>query len=132
MPPRVRAGQSPRGITLVEVLVALVVSALALMAGLKLFQVTADSLAAAEQRSLALACADNEILRVRLDANLQQMGARTTDCMQSNQTFNVSVSVQPTPHLNFRRLDVRVEGVRPEGRSGLLAERVVFLPVGFQ
>ena len=122
----------PRGITLVEVLVALVVSALSLMAGLKLFQVTADSLAAAEQRSLALACADNEILRVRLDANLQQMGARTTDCMQSNQTFNVRVSVQPTPHLNFRRLDVRVEGVRPEWRSGLLAERVVFLPVGFQ
>lgn len=122
----------PRGITLVEVLVALVVSALSLMAGLKLFQVTADSLAAAEQRSLALACADNEVLRVRLDANLQQMGARTAGCMQSNQTFNVNVSIQPTPHLNFRRLDVRVEGVRPEGRSGLLAERVVFLPVGFQ
>lgn len=118
----------PSGVTLVEVLVALVISALALMAGTKLFQVTSDSLYLAQLRGLALICADNEVLRVRLDPARQQLGRIESRCSQLNQTFTLDTQVLNTPHLNFRRLEVRV--LQPGGPE-VLAERAAFLAVGF-
>lgn len=107
---------------------ALVVSSLALLAGAKLFQVTSDSLFLAQQRGLALACADNEVLRVRLNPVRQQLGQSQTSCAQLDLTFDVDTKVLPTPHLNFRRLEVKV--TQP-GFQAVLAERIAFLPVGF-
>jgi general secretion pathway protein I len=112
----------------VEVLVALVISALALMAGTKLFQVTTDSLFLAQLRGLALVCADNEVMRVRLDANRQQLGRTESSCSQLDQTFQLETQVVNTPHQNFRRLEVRVSQA---GSQAVLAERVAFLAVGF-
>jgi general secretion pathway protein I len=118
----------PKGVTLVEVLVALVISALALMAGTKLFQVTTDSLFLAQHRGLALVCADNEVMRVRLDANRQQLGRTESSCSQLDQTFQLETQVVNTPHQNFRRLEVRVSQASSQA---VLAERVAFLAVGF-
>jgi len=118
----------PSGVTLVEVLVALVISAVALMAATKLFQTTTDSLFQAQLRSLALVCADNEVLRVRLDSGRQQLGRTESSCAQLDQTFDLDTQVLNTPHQNFRRLEVRVT---QQGRPAVLAERVAFLAVGF-
>ena len=120
--------QPPSGVTLVEVLVALVISALALMAGTKLFQVTTDSLFLAQLRGLALVCADNEVMRVRLDPARQELGRVESSCAQLDQRFLLESQVVNTPHQNFRRLEVRV--VQP-GSQAVLAERVAFLAVGF-
>lgn len=125
-----RIHPEPKGITLVEVLVALVISAVALMAGTKLFQVTADSLYLAQLRGLALICADNEVLRVRLNADRQQLGSRQADCTQLDQQFSVDAQVLITPHLNFRRIEVRVRALG-DASGAVLAERVAFLPIGF-
>ncbi|MEY3991301.1 MAG: hypothetical protein RIS04_64 [Pseudomonadota bacterium] len=128
MQQRPKRPQLPSGVTLVEVLVALVISAVALMAGTKLFQVTTDSLFLAQVRGLALVCADNEVLRVRLDANRQQLGRTESSCSQLDQTFQLETQVLNTPHLNFRRLEVRV---MQGGGTAPLAERVAFIAVGF-
>lgn len=116
----------PSGLTLVEVLVALVVTALALMGGLKLFQTTAESLRLSQMRSLGLICTDNEVLKSRINPTKQQLGSRSETCNQSGLLFVVESSVLTTPHLNFRRLEVRAKH-----QGVTVAERIVFLPMGF-
>ena len=100
--------RSPRGFTLIEVLVALGIVALALMAGLKATGALARN---AERQSLALLgqiCADNELIRLRLQRELPGTGTSTAECLQAGQALQVELSVQPTPNPNVRRVDARV------------------------
>lgn len=97
------------GFTLIEVLVALGIVALALMAGL---QATGALSRNAERQQLALLgqiCADNELIRLRLLRQLPGTGTRQAECQQAGQALQVEVTVQPTPNPNFRRVDARVQ-----------------------
>ena len=98
-----------QGFTLVEVLVALGIVAIALMAGM---QATAALTRNAERQSdalLAQVCAENELIKVRLSRQMPGAGDTRVACEQAGQTFTVVVAVQPTPNPNFRRVDARVE-----------------------
>lgn len=107
-----RAGtaQRPaRGFTLIEVLVALAIVAIALMAGL---QATAALTRHAQRQSdllLAQLCAENELIKLRLSGQLPGVGDSSVACEQAAQTFSVLVAVQPTPNPNFRRVDASVQ-----------------------
>ena len=97
-----------RGFTLIEVLVALGIVALALMAGLKATGALANN---AERQHLALLgqiCADNELIRLRLQRQLPNVGNSQSECLQAGQALQVAVEVQATPNPNFRRVDARV------------------------
>ena len=97
-----------RGFTLIEVLVALGIVAIALLAGLK---ATGSLVRNAERQDLALLgqlCADNELIRLRLLRQLPDTGNRQSDCLQAGQTLRVELTVQATPNPNFRRVDARV------------------------
>lgn len=101
--------QVARGFTLIEVLVALGIVAIALIAGLKATGALARN---AERQSLALLgqiCADNELIRLRLLRQLPSTGDSQHECVQAGQTLRVELSVQPTPNPNFRRVDTRVQ-----------------------
>ena len=98
-----------RGFTLIEILVALAVVAVALAAG---SQATSALTRAASRQSdqwLAQLCAENELIRLRLLRQLPGIGESTGECNQAGRTLRLRVSVQPTPNPNFRRIDAAVE-----------------------
>ena len=98
-----------RGFTLVEVLVALSIVAIALMAGL---QATAALTRHAQRQSdvlLAQVCAENELIKVRLSRQMPGVGDSSVACEQAAQTFTVLVAVRATPNPNFRRVDAQVQ-----------------------
>jgi len=103
-----------RGITLIEVLVALAVIALALMAALT----TASALIRQTQRQsellLAQICADNALQTLRLQPQMPGVGETTSNCLQAARTLEVRWTIRSTPNPSFRRIDIQVtEGEAP-------------------
>ncbi|MEY8875599.1 MAG: type II secretion system minor pseudopilin GspI [Leptothrix sp. (in: b-proteobacteria)] len=102
-----------RGMTLIEVLVALAIVAITLAAGLK----AATALTANTQRladTLAAQwCADNQLTELRLQRQFPPVGDQDFSCEQLGQTFRGQLVVRPTPNPNFRRVDARV--ANPDG-----------------
>jgi general secretion pathway protein I len=97
-----------RGFTLIEVLVALAIVAIALTAGLQ--ATNALTANARRQSSVLLAhiCAENELVKARLSKQMPDIGNSTLECQQANRSFGVTVSVLPTPNPSFRRVDAQV------------------------
>lgn len=98
----------PRGFTLIEVLVALGIVAIALTAGLK---ATASLSRNAERQSdvmLAQMCAENELIKLRLARQMPGVGDSSNSCDQAGTHFQVQDTVRPTPNPNFLRVDARV------------------------
>ncbi|MDM7463678.1 MAG: type II secretion system protein GspI [Tepidimonas taiwanensis] len=96
------------GFTLVEVLAALAVMAVALAAG---SQASAALTRLAERQTLqwlAQRCAENALVAVRLDPVYPAPGIRTEACAQGGQRFTVVLDTGTTPNPSFRRLQVRV------------------------
>jgi general secretion pathway protein I len=101
--------QRALGFTLIEILVALAVVAVALAAG---FQATSALTRAASRQSdqwLAQLCAENELIRLRLLRQLPGIGESSSECSQAGRTLQLRLAVQPTPNPNFRRIDAMVE-----------------------
>ena len=98
-----------RGFTLVEVLVALGIVAIALTAGL---QATGALTRNADRQSdilLAQLCAENELSNVRLLRQMPGVGDTSVSCEQAAQVFSVQMVVRATPNPNFRRVDAQVQ-----------------------
>ena len=97
-----------RGFTLVEVLVALGIVAIALLAGLQ--ATSALTRNAARQTNVVLAhlCAENELSRVRLSSQMPSIGDTRVACEQAGRRYDVAVTVSPTPNPQFRRVDAQV------------------------
>jgi len=102
------ARRGASGFTLVEVLVALGIVAIALMAGL---QATAALTRYAQRQSdmlLAQVCAENELVKVRLSRQMPGVGDSLLPCEQAGRSLVVALTVRPTPNPNFRRVDAQV------------------------
>ncbi len=97
-----------RGFTLIEVLVALGIVAISLMAGLR--ATTALTHNAMRQSAVLLAqlCAENELVKIRLSRQMPGVGDSSVACEQAGRRFDVAVSVRPTPNPNFLRVDAQV------------------------
>ena len=97
-----------RGFTLIEVLVALAIVAIALGAGLQ--ATTALTTNALRQSNVLLAhiCAENELVKARLSRQMPGIGDTSTSCEQAGRIFPVTISVLPTPNPSFRRVDAQV------------------------
>lgn len=96
------------GFTLVEVLVALGIVAVALGAGV---QATMALTRNAERQSdllLAHLCAENELVRARLSKQMPGVGDTRVACEQAGRSLSVLLTVRPTPNPNFRRIDAQV------------------------
>ncbi len=111
MPPAGR-DQPMLGFTLIEVLVALGIVAIALTAGL---QATGAITRHAQRQSdmlLAQLCAENELTKVRLARQLPGIGDSQIGCEQAGRSLSVALTVRATPNPNFRRVDAQVLDVQ--------------------
>ena len=104
------------GFTLVEVLVALSVVAIALAAGVR---ATASLTRNSERQSdqlLAQLCAENALINVRLAQQMPAVGDNTAVCEQAGRSLAIKLAVQPTPNPNFLRVEAQVS----DGQARLL------------
>ena len=108
MSARSRPAQVQRGFTLVEVLVALGIVAIALMAGLQATSALTRNATRQTDVVLAHLCAENELSRVRLSSQMPSIGDTRVACEQAGRRYDVAVTVSPTPNPQFRRVDAQV------------------------
>ncbi len=98
---------SRRGFTLVEVLVALALLAVALAAGMRALAQTADGAGTLKARTLALWVAQNRLAAAQLAPGTTAADTRG-EAVQAGVTSVWDVRVAATPNPAFRRLDIRV------------------------
>ncbi len=105
---RARRARGAAGFTLVEVLVALGIVALALAAGMR---ASASLTRTAERQSeqlLAQLCAENALIAQRLAKQMPAVGDNVTVCEQGGRRYDLRLSVRPTPNANFLRVEAQV------------------------
>jgi general secretion pathway protein I len=103
-----------RGFTLIEVLVALSIVAVALVAGLQASAAMSNNARRQSDVMLGQICAENELVRLKLGKQLPPLGDSDGPCEQAGQTFTVHLRVLATPNPSFRRVDAQVfEGSSP-------------------
>ena len=108
------------GFTLIEVLVALGIVAIALMAGLRSTDALTRNASRQSTQWLAQICAENEFTRLRLSRQVPPIGESQVACPQAQLNLQVNLSVQVTPNPNFRRVDARVVQVQGSEVTPLL------------
>jgi general secretion pathway protein I len=93
------------GFTLIEVLVALAITAITLAAGVK----AAGSLTNNAERLITVSaaqwCADNQLTELRLGKQFPSTGDSDFKCNQLGRTYAGHMVVRPTPNPNFQRVD---------------------------
>jgi len=115
-----------RGFTLIEVLVALAVVAVALLAAVRAAGSMAQTNAELRLRLLAQLAADNRIAELRAASAFPALGTRSAACPQGKARLECVEEVKSTPNPLFRRVEVRVYAGAE--RSHMLAELIGILP----
>jgi len=96
------------GFTMIEVLVALVIVAVALAASIRAVGSVANTAAALHQRLLAGWSADSVLVDLRLAHSWPDLGTTRFECSQGDLMLMCSESVSSTPNPLFRRVEISV------------------------
>jgi len=113
-----------RGFTMIEVLVALAIIAVALAASLRAVGSLATGEAELHRRLLAGWSADNTLAQLRLEHGWPDVGSQSFDCSQGNLQLTCTENVTATPNPVFRRVEVVVTTL---GHAGNLAQMVTVI-----
>lgn len=100
--------RATRGFTLLEVLVALAIVAIALAAGLRAAGVLTDNAGRLADVTAAQWCADNQLTGLKLTKQFPSVGDGDFGCEQLGRAYRGKLAVRPTPNPNFRRIDAQV------------------------
>ncbi len=103
-PRMARAG----GFTLIEVLVALSIVAVALATGIKAAGAVTDNAQRLADLTAAQWCADNQLTALKLSRQFPPVGDSDFGCEQLGRRYQGRLVTRPTPNPNFRRVDARV------------------------
>lgn len=115
------------GFTLIEVLVALFITSVALAAGMRALGGVTRVGQDLAPRLAAQWSADNQLARMRLDRTWPSPGETAGDCPQGPYHFVCHVTVSPTPNPFFRQVVVTVTR---QGETIVLASAVSVLVNG--
>lgn len=102
------SNRSSRGFTLVEVLVAVAIVAIALLAGAQATGALTRNAARQSDMLLAQLCAENALVAVRLSRQMPAIGDNVQNCTQGGESFELNLEVRPTPNPSFTRVDAQV------------------------
>lgn len=97
-----------RGFTLVEVLIALVIVSVALLACMRALSLASEGANAMHERSLALLAAENQLAELRLLRAFPAAGRSTEPCPQGPLALVCEQHFQNTVNHNFRQVSIRV------------------------
>lgn len=100
-----------RGFTLIEVLVALTIAAVALMAALRATGSLANTNDELRLRTLALWSAENRLVQYRIAGDLPPTGRNTFDCSQADVKLSCQEEIYATNSPLMRRVEVSVSSV---------------------
>ncbi|MEX8194091.1 type II secretion system minor pseudopilin GspI [Comamonas guangdongensis] len=103
-----KTGPLQQGFTLIEVLVAVGMVAVALLAGLQASSALTRNAQRQADTILAQTCAQNELVRLQLINQMPAVGDSSIPCQQLGRQLQVQLSVRPTPNPSFRRVDAQV------------------------
>jgi general secretion pathway protein I len=119
-------GRAARGFTLLEVLIALAIIAIALISALRASgsMVTAND--ELHRRLLADWSADNYLVELRLAHDWPDLGTRSFDCPQGDVYLVCDEEVAVTANPTFRRVVIRVHDA--SRADATLAETVGLIP----
>ena len=114
-----------RGFTLIEILVALAIIAVALAAGMRALAQATDSAGTLKQRTLALWVAQNRVAVASLEAPWPAPGQREGSALEAGTPFVYRETISATPNPAFRKIDVVVS--TPDAPDYALARLTGFL-----
>lgn len=96
------------GFTLVEILVALTIVAIALMASIRAVGSLTSSASDLRARTLAQWSAENRLSQIRIQREYPAVGRRNFDCSQGDLPLRCQEDVFGTPNPAFRRVEIQV------------------------
>ncbi len=108
MSPRARRSA---GFTMIEVLIALAIIAIALGASLRAVGSLAANTTRLHERMLAGWSADNVLTTMRLERRWPDIGTSAVSCPQADLNLSCIVTVRATPNPIFRQVEVAVHRV---------------------
>lgn len=97
-----------RGFTLIEVLVALAIIAVAMGAALRATGIMAENNRALQDKALALLAAQNALTQLRLEQALPRAGARSEACPQGGRALQCDMEFTNSMNRSFRQVSVKV------------------------
>jgi general secretion pathway protein I len=106
-----------RGFTLIEVLVALAILAVALAAALRSASIAADATLELKARLLATWVAQNRVAEYAARPLWPELGTRAGQAEQGGVAFAWRETISATPNPRFRRVEVTVYGPRAPERA---------------
>ena len=118
-----------RGFTLVEVLIALSVLAIALTAFVSAGAQNADYATYIRERTIAQWVARNQLVAYQLADDWPNVGTQEDDVDMAGSTYHWQADIQTSPDPAVRRVDIRVFSVDPDGDSP--ADDALLLISGF-
>ncbi len=119
-----------RGFTLIEILVALTIMAVALAAGMRTLNQSADNANLLKLRTLALWVAENRLAELQLMPQLPAPGTSSGTATQAGIRFLWRQTVQMTPNPAFRKINIRVtESGQPDYEIARLNSYVGVAPL---
>ena len=121
----IAAGRARSGFTLVEVLVALAIIAVALAAGMRALAQSADGASTLKARTLALWIAQNRLASAQLASPWPAAGTTEGDAVQAGMRFVYRETVGATPNGSFRKIEIAV--ALPDHPDYALAHLVGYL-----
>ena len=104
-----------RGFTLIEILVALAIIAVALAAGMRSVAQSTDVATSLKQRTLALWVAQNRLAAAQLADPWPDLGARDGRAEQAGAAFVWRETVSGTPNPGFRKIEILVADASEPG-----------------
>lgn len=113
------------GFTLVEILVALAIMAIALTAGMRALTQATDTASALKARTLALWVAQNRLAAAQIATPWPALGNYTGEADQAGTPFVWQATISTTPNPAFHRIDIAV--AEPASPDYVIARLTGFL-----